>query len=115
MGLFESGELVVIPFPYSDLSNSKLRPALILVDLNNDDFIMVQVTSKRYDDIYSIKLSNEDLEDGFLKFDSFIKYSKIFTSNSNIIIKKIGKLKDIKYDEVINELIKLLKAKTENI
>ena len=113
MGLFESGELVVIPFPYSDLSKSKLRPALILVDLNNDDFIMVQITSKSYDDIYSIQLSNEDLDYGFLKFDSFIKYSKVFTSNSNIILKKIGKLKEIKYNEVIHELVKLFKVKTE--
>lgn len=112
MGIFESGELVVIPFPYSDLSKSKMRPALILADLTKDDFIMVQITSRSYDDIYSIQISTNDLDCGSLNFDSYIKYSKIFTANSNIILKRIGKLKKNKLDLVINELVKLLK---ENI
>ena len=109
MGLFESGEVVVIPFPYSDLSKSKMRPALIVADLNNDDFIMVQITSKNYDDIYSLQISNKDMDNGSLNFDSYIKYSKVFTANTNIILKRIGKLKRNKLDMVINELVNLLK------
>ena len=103
MGLFESGELVVIPFPYSDLSKSKMRPALILTGLDNDDYIMVQVTSRSYNDIHSIEISNKDLDNGSLNFVSFIKYSKFFTANSNIISKRIGKLKRNKLNKVINE------------
>ncbi len=109
MGIFESGELVVIPFPFSDLSKSKMRPALLIADSKNDDFIMIQITSKSYDDIYSIQISNKDLDYGSLNFDSYIKYSKVFTANSNIISKRIGKLKRNKLNKVINELVKLLK------
>lgn len=113
MGLFKPGEIVVIPFPYSDLSKSKMRPALILADLRNDDFIMAQITSKSYDDIFSIQISNSDLGKGSLNIDSYIKYSKVFTSNSTIITRSIGKLKRNKFDDVINKLVKLLKEETE--
>ena len=109
MGLFTIAEIVILPFPYSDLSVSKLRPALILTNINNDDYIMVQITSKSYDDKYSIKISNDDLSSGNLMNDSYVKFSKIFTANKQIITKSIGKLKFEKYSTIILSLIDLLK------
>jgi mRNA interferase MazF len=111
MGIFEIGELVVIPFPYSDLSDSKMRPALIIADLKNDDFIMTQITSKNYNDNYSIKISNNDLCEGNLYFDSYIKYSKIFTANKALISKSIGKLNNSKFGDIIECIIELLNVK----
>jgi mRNA interferase MazF len=46
MGRFVKGDVVVIPFPYSDLSASKKRPALVLADLEGDDIILCQITSQ---------------------------------------------------------------------
>jgi mRNA interferase MazF len=45
MGKFMKGDVVVIPFPFSDLSGSKCRPAFVLADLEGDDVVLCQITS----------------------------------------------------------------------
>lgn len=46
MGKFVIGDVVVVPFPFSDLSASKKRPALVVATLSGDDVILCQITSK---------------------------------------------------------------------
>ena len=48
MAAFVKGDIVVLPFPFSDLSASKRRPALVLADLQGDDIILCQITSKKH-------------------------------------------------------------------
>lgn len=108
MGLFAVGDIVIIPFPYSDLSKSKLRPALIIAAIDNKDYIMLQITSKSYDDKQSMIITQNNLTSGFLKFDSFVKYSKIFTGNDTLVGKVIGTLKPEKVNEIINNVVEIL-------
>jgi mRNA interferase MazF len=42
---FIKGDVVVIPFPFSDLTQSKRRPALVIAELEGDDLILCQITS----------------------------------------------------------------------
>ena len=72
MERFVIGDIVVISFPYSDLSLTKNRPVLVLSDLKDDDIIVCQITSKFKKDNYSVYLENEDLEFGKLKVESVI-------------------------------------------
>ena len=44
------GSIVLLPFPFSDLSNSKIRPAVILAVAGRGDWILCQITSKAYAD-----------------------------------------------------------------
>jgi mRNA interferase MazF len=111
MGLFTVGDMVVVPFPYTDLSNSKMRPALIITEIDNNDYILLQITSQRYDDRFSIAINKGDLSEGYLKFDSFVKFSKIFTGNDEIISKSIGKLNEKKINEIIDNLILMVKMR----
>lgn len=88
MERFVKGDIVIIPFPFSDLSANKKRPALVVADLEGDDVILVQITSKYFFDEYSINLNNSDLEYGSLPLDSNIRCNKLFTADRKIIIKK---------------------------
>lgn len=45
MARFVSGEVVVLPYPFTDLSSSKVRPALVLASLTRGDVILCQITS----------------------------------------------------------------------
>lgn len=103
------GDVVVLPFPYSDLSSSKKRPALIIAILEGDDIILCQITSRKRYDKYAVELKDSDFKQGKLYVDSYIKPNRIFTADKSIILYKIGLVKEKKIDEVTESIIKTLK------
>ena len=96
MEKFVKGDIIVIPFPFSDLSTTKKRPAMVLKELKGEDLILCQITSKNTKDTYSISLSEKEFKTGTLKQDSNIRPNKIFTAENSIIEYKIGSLKETK-------------------
>lgn len=87
---YNQQEIVLIPFPYSDLTGSKQRPALILSNekLNiTDDRICCLITSNTPVD--GIPISTKHFETGALPFDSWVKPHRLFTIHHKIIIKKL--------------------------
>lgn len=110
MGKFVKGDVVVTPFPFSDLSTNKKRPALIVTPLHGDDLIMCQITSKNVNDNYAISLTDDDFKFGRLPIDSNIRPNRLFTGETKVIIKRIGKLKKAKLNEVIDKIIEILKS-----
>ena len=46
MAEFVKGDVVVVPFPFSDLTQAKRRPALVIATLEGDDLILCQITSQ---------------------------------------------------------------------
>jgi mRNA interferase MazF len=108
LGRFIKGDVVVIPFPFSDLSNSKKRPALVIANLTGDDIILAQITTKIRKDSYSIDLVSSDFSTGVLSQDSVVRTNRIFTADSNIVLYKVGSLKSVKVQEIINKIIEIL-------
>ncbi len=107
---FIEGEIVVVPFPNSDLSDHKRRPALIIKSLVGDDVMLCQITSKKRYDCYSVRLAIDDFEDGSLDEVSVIRPNRLFTTDINLILYKIGKLNSFKIKEVQNKLINIITA-----
>lgn len=58
------GEVVLIPFPFSDLSQTKVRPALCLADSGRGDWVLCQITSNPYGDPNAVPLEPSDFETG---------------------------------------------------
>ncbi len=108
MAKFIKGDIVVIPFPFSDLSSSKRRPALVLADLSGEDIILCQITSNVNNDKYGVKLVLEDLISGKLSVDSNIRPNRLFTADKNLILYTLGHINSTKYKEVINTIIDLV-------
>lgn len=108
MEKFIKGDVIVLPFPFTDLSASKRRPALILSDRIGDDFIMLQITSRNVRDRYAIPLSENDFCSGSLHLESNIRPNRIFTLDSSLILYKAGHLSDQKLDECIRHVHKII-------
>ena len=104
---FVKGDVVVLPFPFSDLSKSKKRPALVVAGLQGDDIILCQITSEARIDDYSITLSNSDFKNGSLNLTSMVRPNRLFTADKSIIIYKIGSIKESKIKEIEKEIIKI--------
>ncbi|GBE05328.1 pemK-like protein [bacterium BMS3Abin10] len=67
MAKFVKGDVVVVPFPFSDLTQAKRRPALVISKLEGDDLILCQITSQFIKDDYAISLTDKDFAKGSLK------------------------------------------------
>ncbi len=101
------GDVVVIPFPFSDLSASRKRPALVVANLTGDDVILSQITSAAKNDQYSILLTKNDFNAGNLKVESRIRPNRLFTADKSIVEYKAGTLKKEKIKEVEQKLISI--------
>nr|WP_295930926.1 type II toxin-antitoxin system PemK/MazF family toxin [uncultured Dyadobacter sp.] len=108
MAKFVKGEVVVIPFPFSDLSGSKRRPALVLADLPGDDLILCQITSQNSRDMHAVPLSVTDFLNGSLPVDSFIRPTRLFTADRNIVIRKAGLIRAKMVNEVTQTIVKII-------
>ena len=112
--MYSQREIVLVPFPYSDLSNSKRRPVLIVSnnDYNhhyNDVVVAVISSNLGHKDDYSIILEDKDLEFGILPESSVIRIHKLFTISKSRIIKKFSLIQIKKFKEVFKILNILFK------
>jgi len=99
------GSVVIIHFPFSDLSKSKLRPALILASVENDDWVLAQITSKSYADSKAVMLSRKDFSKGSLEVESYVRPGKLFTANNKLFYSNAGIITQDKFCEVIESVI----------
>ena len=110
MGRFVRGDVVVVPFPFSDLTMSKRRPALVLASLAGDDLILCQITSQSIRDTYALELNDSNFASGGLNKPSNIRPNRLFTADRHIVLYKTGHLREEKIDTVIDTLLTILKC-----
>jgi mRNA interferase MazF len=105
-------DILLVPFPYSDQSGSKRRPALVIShdSFNKDsmDLLLCAMTSNLEIDRYTTLVKKDDWKDGEYS-ESCIKASTIITVDKNIIIKRIGRLSSERFKEVIQKVNEIIK------
>jgi mRNA interferase MazF len=110
MGKFVKGDVVVAPFPFSDLSDAKKRPALVVAALTGNDVLLCQITSKTITDNYAIPIADTDFTSGGLRQPSNIRPNRLFTADGNIILYRAGVLTSKKVQEVVAKIIEIVSA-----
>src|SRR5260221_10582285 len=101
------GSIVFIEFPYSNLKNKKLRPAVILANAEFDDVILCQITSKPYSSKTSIQIGPDDFAKGELLKVSYVRPDKLFTIEKSIIQKTVGELNKKSINIILKKVQKL--------
>ncbi len=111
--MIEQRDLLLVPFPFSDQSGRKVRPVIVISnkDFNDhsDDILVVGVTSNITKDKYTLYLANKDLEEGKLITKCFIKFENILKIDKELVIKKIGKIKNDKLRKIVNGILEICK------
>jgi len=106
-------EILLVPFPFSDQSGKKVRPVAVISNNKFNEFssdvITMGITSNIMKDIYTIPLSNEDLEEGHLFDECRIKAENILKIDQDLIIKKIGRINKKKFIETVSILGSIIK------
>ena len=108
---FRQGEIAIVPLPFTDLSETKQRPVLILsrTDSNrSDDIITCGITSNLKDVKHSVIIDNKNLSEGQIPITSRIKVDKLFTLEKSLVRKIIGRVDNQTFDMVKNEFINLI-------
>jgi mRNA interferase MazF len=104
-----AGAVVLVPFPFSDLSQAKLRPAVILADGGRGDWILCQITSNPYGDPRAVTLSEKSFREGSLRVTSYVRPGKLFTANHSLIVGHVGTLSADAFAEIIRAVTSLFR------
>ena len=110
MGSPSIGSVVLLPFPFSDLSNSKKRPAVVVASAGKGDWILCQITSSPYSDPNSVALESQDFTSGGLQIQSFARPAKLFTANKSLFISEAGILTESAIQKICNKIIVIVSA-----
>lgn len=105
----ERGAVVLVRFPFSDLSASKFRPAVVLASVGQGDHILVQVTSRPYGDGNAVELGRADFDQGGLQRMSYARPGKIFTANETLVDRMVGRLSSAALEQLVVHVVRLLR------
>lgn len=104
---YKRGDIVLVPFPFTDLSSSQRRPALIVSpDSFNErmqDIVLAAITPQLTDDT-ALTIDQDDCIDGKLPKKSVVRPAKLFTIHSTLVLKKICAVRREKLDAVLGEI-----------
>ena len=110
MGAPSAGAVVLVPFPFSDLSHAKLRPAAVLADVGRGDRVLCQITSNPYGDSSAVPLDETAFARGALQVRSFARPGKLFTASGDLITAEIGTLTPAALKRIVDAVVALLRA-----
>lgn len=110
MGSFATRQVILLPFPFSDLSASKLRPALLLAAAGKGDWLLCQITSNPYADPRAVTLAEADFAEGGLQRISHARASKLFTAHESLFQRAVGELKAERHAQVVEAVVEMVRA-----
>ena len=103
-----AGSVVLVPFPFSDLSHSKLRPAVVLADAGKGDWVLCQITSRPYSDTRAVELNSGSFQRGSLHLVSYARPGKLFTASQGLMVRQVGVLKAEALKQIVDAVVELL-------
>lgn len=104
-----AGAVVLVTFPFSDLTQSKLRPAVVLARASKNDWVLCQVTSNAYSDPRATKITANNFDSGSLQLVSYARPAKLFTANHILIAAQVGGLTSDTFKQIVEAVCDLLR------
>jgi len=108
----KQGSVVLVDFSYSNLKETKFRPALVISnsEYNEDsiDIVVLRVTSRSRDRKWDLEILNNDVAEGTIDIEpSYIKVDSLYTVEKNIVRKVVARLTEGKIKKIRQQLLEL--------
>ena len=110
MGAVQPGVVVLVRFPFSDLTASKLRPAVVMAHAGGVDWVLCQVTSNPYGDPNAVPITQTSFASGDLGRESFARPGKLFTASETLFVKTAGQLSGASHRELVRQVVSVLQS-----
>jgi PemK-like, MazF-like toxin of type II toxin-antitoxin system len=110
VGAIQPGIVVFVRFPFSDLSATKLRPAVVIAHAGGADWVLCQVTSNPYGDAAAVALSITSFESGGLGRESFARPGKLFTASESLFVRSAGQLTRASHRDLVARVVAVLQS-----
>lgn len=107
MGKFTVGSVVLVIFPFSNLKGQKVRPALVLANVEFGNLVLCQITSKSYTSKVAICVESKNFAKGNLPVISYVRPDKLFTADATIIKDVVGQLTPTIKDKILKSVREL--------
>ena len=105
MNNYDSGEIILIQFIFSDIQQTKRRPGLVLLDTRDQDIIVAKITSQLYYTKFDFII--QELQKAGLLRPLTVRLHKINTSSKSLINRPLGKLDPSDWQQVKEKLAEL--------
>jgi len=109
---YDAGDIVLLPFPFTDLSTAKRRPVLVLsrasFNTQSPDFVVCAITSNLSNTANSVLIDGKDMARGRLPTTSRIKVAKLATLSQSLVLKAVGRITPVVLQRVRKELLTIL-------
>lgn len=102
------GKIVLVPFPFTDLTISKLRPALVLFEGDRDvvvAFISSRLLEKLSPESVVVSDRHQEFQLTGLKVSSVVRLDKVATVLKNLVVGEIGEVGDALKREINRKLL----------
>lgn len=110
MARFVAGDVLVLPFPHSDQSGIKKRPAMVLCATRADDLLVCMLTSAAYANSEAIALDAKNMASSGLRVQSFIRPDRLLVISPDLALKKTGRVSHELVDTVKSAIISWLQG-----
>jgi mRNA interferase MazF len=100
----KAGEIVLIPFPYTDMSSKKVRPVFVVRDSVDEDVLVAPISTNVNRSKNDYLIGNEDYEGAPLPVTSCLRYEKLVTLSSGLVLKKVAALKTAVTSKIQNKI-----------
>ncbi len=111
MAQYKRGDIVVLPFPFSDASNAKVRPCLAVAELpyfGGTDYLVCMISTQNTSDPQSIELKPFDIVLGKLDAQSYLRPLSLFAASGDMVERRIGVMHQNLFDRVLQAIVKVV-------
>lgn len=103
---YQPRDIVLISFPFTNLKNTKKRPALVLLNVGDGDVLVARITGKVMDTDFDVKIT--EWKQVGLILPSIVRLNKLGTIDESVIEKKLGAVHEKDWNMVQIAIKKLL-------